>query len=239
MSNPKLDRDLSYLASWMCGLYPFGFLGALDLFCRGARRMAFQALLCALVVLAANILVAAFPGQRSSSEGLFMLGAWLILPPVTLGFLRTLDWPVPTPLKRGFWVSMLIILGVIGILAAIAIPAYTDMAIRSKVGGKFFVAETATEAVANHYYKNHRFPDNLEQAGFKPPSWNTLASVRVKEQGIVELVLDVDPLAGKSIVIVPSIDGRGKIAWSCMSLEIKDKYLPTKCRSVKKGQVHQ
>src|SRR3989344_1840523 len=236
MSNPKFDRDLSYLASWMCGLYPFGFLGALDLFCRGARRMAFQALLCALVVLAANILVVALPGQRLGSEGLFMLGAWFLLPPATLSFLRTLDWPAPTPLKRGFWVSMIIFLGVFGILAAIAIPAYIDMAIRSKVGAKYLVAEAATEAVANYYYKNLHFPDNLEQAGFKTPAWNTIASVRVKENGIVELVLDVEPLAGKSIVIVPSIDDRDKIVWSCMSLEIKNKYLPAECRSVKKSQ---
>jgi hypothetical protein len=238
MSNPKLDRDLSYLAGWLCGMYPLGLIGALDFYLREADRKAFQALLCAIMVLTANILVVALPGQRSASAGLFILGAWLFLPPLTLYYLRTLDWPAPAPDKRG-WLSMIIFLGIIGILAAIAIPAYTDMAIRSKVGGKFFVAETATEAVASHYYKNHRFPDNLEQAGFKPPSWNSIASVRVKEQGIVELVLDVEPLAGKSIVIVPSIDDRGKIVWSCMSLEIKDKYLPAKCRSVKKGQVQQ
>lgn len=168
-----------------------------------------------------------------------LIGTWFFLTPLTLYYLRTLDWPAPTPLKRGAWVSVIIFLVIIGILAAIAIPAYTDMAIRSKVGEKYIVAEAATEVVANHYYKNHHFPDNLEQAGFKTPTWNSIASVRVKENGIVELVLDFDPLAGKSIVMVPSIDGSNKIVWRCMSPEIKDNYLPAKCRSKTAGQVRQ
>lgn len=135
---------------------------------------------------------------------------------------------------------MIIFLGVVGILAAIIVyPVYFDREIRSKVGEKYYVAEAATEAVANHYYKNHHFPDNLEQAGFKTPTWNSIASVRVKENGIVELVLDFEPLVGKSIVIVPSIDSSNKIVWRCMSPEIKDNYLPAKCRSKTAGQVRQ
>lgn len=102
MSNTKIDRDLSYFAGWACGIYLLGFIGALDFYLRGARRKAFQALLCALVGLVANILVVALLGQRSGSEGSFMLiGTWFFLTPLTLYYLRTLDWPVCPRRSKG------------------------------------------------------------------------------------------------------------------------------------------
>ena len=80
-ADQKPTRDLSYLAGWLCGTPFLGLIGAIDIFCRGARRKAYQALLCGLPVTA----------------------AFFLFPPLTLRYLRTLDWPMPAPLKRGPW----------------------------------------------------------------------------------------------------------------------------------------
>lgn len=232
MSSPKPERDISYLASWLCGIYPLGFLGALDLFFRGGRRMAFQALLCALVVFAAQLLTFAFPAG-SGSDG-FMLGAWLILPPATLYFLQTLDWPAPAPLKRGFWVSVIIILAVVGILADIAITAYSDMTTRTYVDLAIDDANKATESVADYFYQHRRFPDDLEQTGLRMSASKFITSMYVSDKGSVKLVMAFAPLRGKSLAFVPMMDGN-RIIWRCMSREIEDKYLPVTCRSKNGG----
>lgn len=168
-----------------------------------------------------------------------MLGAWLFLPPVTLYYLRTIDWPEPAPLKRGFWVSAIIALVIIGIPAAFSISAYTVFTTRSYALNAIYDADKATERVANYYYQNKRFPDDLEQAGFKIPVSKFITSMGVTDKGSVKLVMGFAPLAGKSLVFVPSMDGNNKIHWKCMSQEIEDKYLPATCRSATAAKVQQ
>jgi len=197
--------------------------------------MAFQALLCALAVLAANILVVTFPGQRSSSEGLFMLGAWLILPPVLLGFLRTLDWPAPTPLKRGFWVSMIIMLAVIGILLAIADSAHRDYKIRARTWAA--IAETK-QRVEQYARLRHKLPaTDADVAGDMSADSKYIESLSVGADGAITIRLSqfVGPVAGKTVRITPHINA-GVLTWWCDGGTLADKYRSPECRRQPPGR---
>lgn len=235
MSNPKFERDLSYLAGWLCGIYPLGLIGAIDFYLRETDRKAFQALLCALTVFGANILVVILPGQRSASAGLFMLGAWLFLPPLTLYYLRTLDWPAPAPDKRG-WLSVIICLVIIGILAAIAIPIYQTRAILGKV---WAANDEAKQRVEQYVRANQKLPAFSADVGIPIGVGNKyVESLSVGADGIITIRLSAlvetngvfnKSVAGKTVILTPHLNA-GAVTWSCDGGTLPDKYRVRECR---------
>lgn len=124
---------------------------------------------------------------------------------------------------------------VLGILAAIALPAYQDYTQRARVAAVIPQAIPLQEAVAKHLQENQTCPGN-DDAGFGPPESyanGPVASVTVGEFDTnlcgLELILTVpgnDRLDGKAVWFEydPSAD-----SWQCSS-EIDDKYLPSNCR---------
>lgn len=123
----------------------------------------------------------------------------------------------------------LILVFIIGILAAVAIPAYQDYVTRAKVAEAVGVGRGATEAVADYYYAKMVIPVTLEQAGFSVTS-ALVRQVTVDEKGAVKVTLSVAPFEGKSVSFLPSMDENKRIKWRCMSEDIQDKHLPMQCR---------
>jgi Tfp pilus assembly major pilin PilA len=146
------------------------------------------------------------------------------------GFAWLLALFVPR-LGVGTGAAPLIVIAVIGILAAIAIPAYQDYIIRAKLSEAMVQGEQVMAAVADYYYKNHAVPNRLEDTGV-----SSSTSVNIKEMtvdsrsGVIRFVIAVPPLQGKSLLFVPSLDKKNAIAWTCGSEDIPAKYLPIKCR---------
>ena len=114
---------------WVMAVIPLvGAAYSVEYFIRGSRRMAFQALVQAMAGLVGFLIFRYFNGIIGP---LF----WLIIPLTTLHFSRTLDWPHPTPLakvKGGSSIATIIfVVAVVGLLAAIAIPQMADYLKRS------------------------------------------------------------------------------------------------------------
>lgn len=122
----------------------------------------------------------------------------------------------------------------IGILAAIALPAYQDYTTRARMAGAVAFGSNAADSVANYYYQHQEIPSSLEQAGFvtrMPPAVKALGVN--SENGTVIVTMASAPISGKTFLFVPSLDSNKKIVWRCMSQEIQDKYLPQQCRQKK------
>jgi type IV pilus assembly protein PilA len=123
----------------------------------------------------------------------------------------------------------------LGILAAIALPAYNDYTLRAKVASALPVAEPAKAALATHVSREQTCPSNKE-AGFGTPesyASGTVASISFGqfESDLcgMELILTVpgkEALDGKALWLEydPSDS-----SWQCSS-EIDDKLLPATCR---------
>lgn len=62
-------------------------------------------------------------------------------------------------------IELMIVVAIIAILAAIAIPAYQTYVIRSQVMEGFTLAEGPKLAITEYYYSNGAFPATQEQAG--------------------------------------------------------------------------
>ena len=122
----------------------------------------------------------------------------------------------------------------IGILAAIAIPAYQDYTTKARMAGAVALGSNAADSVANYYYQHQEVPSSLEQAGFAEPIPPAVKELSVNdENGTVIITMASAPISGKTFLFVPSLDSNKKIVWTCMSQEIQDKYLPQQCRQQK------
>lgn len=122
---------------------------------------------------------------------------------------------------------------VVGILAAIAIPAYQDYSIRAKVSEGLSIAGGQKAAVTEYYQDNGRFPDadaaklmsQYENAG--QSVWSVIV-----EPGtgmiVIEYNEDVGPDGGR-LFLQPSVND-GLVEWSC-SGSFADKRMPAACRN--------
>jgi TM2 domain-containing membrane protein YozV/Tfp pilus assembly major pilin PilA len=122
---------------------------------------------------------------------------------------------------------------VLGILAAIAIPAYADYTARSKVIGALATAQRAANAVEAYVEEKGSLPASLADAGFADPLPANVQAIELDEtNGNVVVTMSGPPFdaSGASFALSPTTDGGSGIAWRCGPIDIRDRYLPSRCR---------
>jgi type IV pilus assembly protein PilA len=138
-------------------------------------------------------------------------------------------------------------IGFIGILAAIAIPAYQDYTIRSQVTEGLNLASTVKADVAEFYAQNQRWP-NQDDLVDQLVSGKYVESVVVVSGSVVITYGEAanPTIKGQALALHPSADQSGDIFWACGNAstphgltasegpsgsDVPDKYLPSACRS--------
>ncbi len=122
----------------------------------------------------------------------------------------------------------------IGILAAIAIPAYQDYTIRAQVSEGLNLSGGAKSAVSEFFLDTGSLPADNAEAGLAEPreiSGKYTSSVEVY-QGEIYVTYGNDAhqlLQGRELFLLPSDTGNS-VEWQCASDDIADKHLPAACR---------
>ena len=145
--------------------------------------------------------------------------------------------------QKGFTlIELMIVVAIIGILAAIAIPAYNDFTIRSKVTEVVNMLGVCKTSVAEFYQSRGAFPANATEAGCSDTASNLAAAPTVSAAGEIKSTatgsLQTQLAANASGVIMQYTPvlaggvGSAIKAWNCNAgTDILPKYRPAVCRT--------
>lgn len=127
-----------------------------------------------------------------------------------------------------------LIVPVIAIMAAIAIPAGQSYVVRTQVTEGLVLADAAKVAVDEYVAKTGNVPRDNAAAGLSDPAaihGRYVASVEVDNGSVIVTYGDgaSQAIAGDHLVLKP-YGSRDSVQWRCGSPDIKVKYLPAACR---------
>ena len=121
--------------------------------------------------------------------------------------------------ERGFTIiELMIVVTVIGVLAALAIPMYTSYVTRAKVGEAPLMVAPVVAAVVDKYTLDGAFPDDNAGANLGAPDTlrgRYVSSIEIQANGVIFLTFDDKALAGQTITYTPAVNSSGKVIWSC------------------------
>lgn len=190
--------------------------------------------------------VATYLNQAKHSSGF-----WMSFHELTAGYpwltkrtARVMDTEAPMPKRNGFayllavfipyagrlggGFGLLILIYIIGVLAAIAIPAYQDYTVKAKVSAAIIGSQSVRDALGNYFQSNQRVPESLDMLGIR----SQLADGTQLSLDSNLMVLTVRTKQGE-LIFTPSADAQGHIIWGCTNGEgIKPTQLPPSCRSI-------
>jgi type IV pilus assembly protein PilA len=162
-------------------------------------------------------------------------------------------------MQKGFTlIELMIVVAIIGILAAIAIPAYQDYTIRSQVTEGLNLSGAVETGVAEYFANTGAWPANLSAAGISSSPAGKYVSGVVEANGLITVTYGNQVngnVAGKTLGLEAKLSPNNDVIWLCGNnsgtgmgtltdptsgtapaaasgaTNVLDKYLPQTCRT--------
>jgi type IV pilus assembly protein PilA len=155
-------------------------------------------------------------------------------------------------LHQGFTlIELMIVIAIIGILAAIAIPAYQNYTIRAQVTEGLTLADGWKTAIAEYYANTGNWPQQSNLTGTCVTTGKYESSVTVAANGIIVITYGsqanskLSVAANNTLNLIPWTNANNDVIWQCgtaanpssatksgsATSTVQPQYLPTSCHS--------
>ncbi len=149
-------------------------------------------------------------------------------------------------------IELMIVVAIVGILASVAVPAYSDYTVRAKVTEAVSAVAPVKASIADYYYSNGSLPGSSDDAGLdgSPSGIDSVVGGSYATDVIQSISVGSDPSngtitvslqelgsgvsSGDTLVFIPNVGSNGQITWDCDAAQgdgtLADRYAPANCR---------
>lgn len=129
--------------------------------------------------------------------------------------------------------GILIVVAMVGVIAAIAIPAYQDYTVRAAVASAINETTPLRAQLTTYYTETETWPSTLDEIDFTGElNVGTVSTTYLDEDGDLVIVLGelAGVAAGKMFYFTPYLDENETVQMACVNMNMEAQHLPTICR---------
>lgn len=129
--------------------------------------------------------------------------------------------------------SVLLTVMIIGILAAVALPAYKDYVELARFVSAYSSAQEVKNKVTDYVISNNEWPQSLQALGY---GFDVLEDkknnfqIGIYNDGLVGAKVGVDAFGEEKYIVLEPTVTEGNISWECYGENVLNKYLPKPCQ---------
>jgi len=134
-------------------------------------------------------------------------------------------------------IELMIVVAIIGILTAIALPNYTNYMARAKVTEGLVHVSAAQRGITEYYTTHTKFPTTNDEAGIadygEGSGTKYMQDLQVGDGGVITVTFNqiAGDSSGQTLVYTPTYNPNSdSTGWDCTGGDLEPRYRPAICR---------